>query len=182
MTDMGEELWLEFGCAAEARGLNTGFVERMIDDGSIFNYKSTADQLTLDASAESWLLAIHALYDESRPEISRFLVDYRERHANRLRYEFLTTDGSKRQLLESITVRGSGEWIGPAPPLRLKPIWSDRLRGTIKCRHKIREELLKKPGNSMSEKYTAYLRRPVTWNPDHNPIEQDAIWVRRAGQ
>ena len=123
MTRMGEELWLEFGCAAEARRLNTGFVERMIDDDSIFSYKSTDDQLALDASAESWLLGIHAFYDESRREINRFLVDYRKRHANGLRYELLTTHKSKG---EHIDVGGSGEWIA-LRPARLTPIWKGTL-------------------------------------------------------
>ena len=183
MTRMGKELWLEFGCAVEARGLRIAFMERMIDDDSIFDsVHAYSDSPARGASAESWLLAIHALYDESQPAIGRFLADYRKRHASRLRYELLTTDGSesKRQKLDSIIVKGSGERIGPQQPSRLTPIWNDVLTETTECRREIHEEL-NNSGNPMSGKHMAYLWKKVTWNPD-NPIEQDAIWVRKAGR
>ena len=178
MTQMGEKLWLEFGCAAEARGLPIDFIE-MIDEDRIFtSVDAYPDSLSRDASSESWLLAIHALYDESQPKIRRFLDGYRNRHVNRLRYELLTTDGSKRQDLDSIVVKGSGERIGPYPS-RLTPIWKGALTETTERRRRIHEGL-ENSGCPMSNKYMNYLQNQVTWNPG-NPIEQDAIWVRRAG-
>lgn len=174
MTRMGEKMWLEFACAAEARGLPIEFIE-MIDEDRIFtSVRESLDSLARDASSEFWLLAIHALYDdESQPEVRRFLADYRKRHASRLRYELLTTDGNskKRQLLESIG--------GPCHP-RVAPIWNGTLTETTKFRQKIREEL-KNSGNAMSDKHMSYLGNKVAWNPS-NPIERDAIWVRRASQ
>ena len=193
MTRMGKELWREFGCAVEARGLPIDFVDRMIDDHSIFtSLKEYSDQPARHASGESWLLAIHALYDDSLPDIRRFLRDYRERHAS-LRYELLTTDGSKHQNLESIIVKGSGERIGPwsSPGLtsRLTPIWKSRgdrgegrdrgiLTRTTECRRKIHEEV-ENSGSPMKGEYMRRLWNAVTWNPS-NPIEKDAVWVRGA--
>ena len=176
MTRMGKELWLEFGCAAEARGLRIDFVEQLIDDDSIFtSVDAYPGPLARHASAESWLLAIHSLYDESQPEIRRFLLDYREQHASRLRYELLTTHKSKWKHIDD--VGGSGEWIAP------RPIWKGTLTETTNCRRRIRREL-KNSGNPVSDKYMGYLENEVTWDPRNpgNPIEQDAIWLRRAGQ
>ena len=182
MTTIGKELWLECGCAAEARGLPNDFVDRMMDDDCIFNLDEYRDPLARNASVESWLLAIHAFYDESQPEISPFLDSYRKRHSNRLRYELLSTHGSKRNHLESTIVRGSGERIGPKYS-RVTPTWEGALTQTTKRRRRIREDL-KDSGDPMSDKYMRYLENEVTWNPrtPGTPIEQDAIWVRRAGQ
>lgn len=183
MTHMGKELWLELGCAAEARGLCIDFWERMIDDDSIFtSVDAYPDASARDASAESWLLAIHAFYD-AQPEIRRFLANYRERASRRLRYELLTTHASK---LEHIFVGGSGEWIAPqklrtAEASCLMPIWKGPLTETTKCRRRIHAEM-KSSGNPMSPMHMKYLWNEVAWNRGDNPIEQDAIWVWTAGQ
>ena len=170
MTRMGEELWIEFGCAAEARGLHIDF--EMIDEDSIF---SSADEYlkylrppARDASTECWLLAIHALYDESQGEIRRFLAEYRSRRASRLRYQLLTTDDSKQQILASV--------VGGPFRSHVTPIWKSGLTETTECRRKIRRGL---EDNPLTDKYMYYLRKRVSWNQP-NPIQQDAIWVRKA--
>lgn len=180
MTRIGQKLWLEFGCAAEARGLPIDFFEMIDEDSTFTSVNEYPDSPARDASAEAWLLAIHALYEESQPEIGRFLAKFRTRHVSRLRYELLTTDGSesKRQILESIIVKGSGERLGPPQPSRLTPVWNDVLIETTKCRRKIHKEL-RDSGIPMSDKHMGYLWNAVAWNPS-NPIQQDAIWVRKA--
>ena len=167
MWEMGQQLWHECLCAAEKRGLNTGFARRMSPGGDAY-----LDRLAADASAETWLLAIHALYDESQRDVGSFLDRYRERLASGLRYQLLTTHGSKLPMLESI-VGVSGEWISPPP------IWNGTLGRTTKCRRKIHEEL-RRSGSPMSGKYMRYLWNRVSWNPRDpgTPIEKDAVWVR----
>ena len=173
MTDLGKELWLEFGCAAEQRGLDIDFIHEMIDDDGIFASVGAYPGLppsNAPADSESWLLAIHALYDESKSEITRFLKD-RRRPANRLRYELITTDETKKPELTGLIVDGPGEWAG------LKPIWQDCLPETTKIRRAMRRELMRSE-RPLDNKYLSYLWAAVSWNPG-NPIEKDAIWVRR---
>ncbi len=185
MTQVGKELWLEFRVAAEDRGLDTDFFDPMINDDGIFTSGETyLDELVSDASADSWLLAIHALYDKSRSHIGRFLDRYRERLASGLRYELVTTDGSKHKL--EILERVVGEIARNRP--RPKPIWKDPLPKTRECRLRIGEALKKELEDSGSpigdrwNKWMNYLRGNVTWNLGKNPIEQDAVWVRGAVQ
>ena len=172
MTGLGKELWLEFGCAAEQRGLDIDFIHEMIDDDSIFASVGAPGfpLANAPANSESWLLAIHALYDESKPEITRFLRD-RRRPANRLRYELITTDETKKPELTGLIADRPGEWAG------LKPIWQYSLPKTTKIRRAMRRELMRSE-RPLDDKYLSYLWAAVSWNPG-NPIEKDAIWVRR---
>ncbi len=174
MTRIGEKLWLEFGCAAEARGLPIDFMDMIDEDGIFTSAEAYRDSPARDASAESWLLAIHALYDEPQPAIGPFLVGYRERHASHLRYELLTTHKRKQQILEGIIDKGSGERIGPQQPSCLTPIWDGTLTKTTACRREIHREL-GNSGSPMRRSHMDYLWKRVAWNP----IQQDAIWVRR---
>ena len=177
MTRIGKKLWREFGCAARVRGLDTSFVDRMTDDDSIFTSVTYSDPLAGDASAKLWLLAIHAVYDQSQREIRRFLAECRHQHRSHLRYELLTTDGEKKQHLKSLVVNvdGSGKWTGP------QPIWEGKLRATTGFRREL-HKLLEKCRSPITEKHMNYLRNSVRWDPCLNPISQDAVWVRRAGQ
>ena len=174
MTRMGRKLWRAFRNATEERGLRTDSIERMIDVVSIFpsvdEYLKYLGPPARGASAESWLIAIHALYDDSKSDISRIRDDHRKRHAS---LELLTTDGKrrKRQLLESI--------VGPCRS-GVTPIWEDCvLTETSEARQEIRKEL-RKPGEMpITKKYMDYLEKKVEWNRGSNPIQRDAIWVRR---
>ena len=171
MDRIGKLLWCALFRAAEKRGLmNTGSANRMIPGDAYL------DRLA-HASAEVWLLAIHALYDESQRDVKSFLDRYRERLASGLRYELLTTHKSKRRLLESVVDGDSREQT-----VGLKPIWTGTLIETTKCRRRIREAL--SSGKPMSDKYVRYLKNAVAWNPRSpgTPIEQDAVWVRGAVQ
>ena len=167
MTDLGKELWLEFCCTAEPE-LDIDFIYEMIDDDSIFVSADAYPSLPSGnepTSPESWLLAIHALYDKSKPDITRFLKE-RRRPANRLRYELITTDDQKKRKLPDLFVDGP----------TVKPIWTGSLPKTTAIRQDMAQELMRSE-SPLDDKYLRYLRREVSWNPD-NRIERDAIWVR----
>ena len=179
MSRLGQELWLQFGIAAGERGLT------QIDD--IFNKMTTGDSFSpsifqsidnyrnakmqsVDTTEtpvhESWILAVHALYEKSKIEIKDFLYDYRKWDPGCLRFEMITSDGTKKQMVEELSIPESGEWLGPRPPhwtidgdpVSLQ-IWEDVLPKTTEMRRKILED------------------NKVRWD-SHNDIRDDAIWVR----
>ncbi|MDE2875745.1 MAG: hypothetical protein OXU69_12090 [Gemmatimonadota bacterium] len=175
MMRIGRELWREFRCAAKARGLDTRFADRVTD--RIITSAAYPDPLAGDASAESWLLAIHAVYGHREPQrdVRDFLQTHRTRHASRLQYEILTTDRSKRHLLESLVVDGSGRWIVP------QPIWKGNLSATTGVREEL-HKLLEECRSPMTDKHMNYLKNPVRWDPSRNPIQRYAVWVWKASQ
>lgn len=179
MTRIGKELWHEFVCATSARGLDTGFVEQISDHVSVFRSLGEYPYPPFhDASATSWLLSIHALYDKSARDIKSFLVKYRERYASHLRYELLTTDGEKKkkQYLKNLVSESSGTWIVP------QLMWKGKLMATTGVRKGLRK-LLEECRNPMTKRrYMNYLTNPVKWDPSRNPIRHDAVWVRSAVQ
>ena len=165
MRRLGEELWIEFGCAAERRGL-APIVETWCAMTDAITTSRSLDTCS-SSTRESWLLAVHAVYKQSRDEIRGFLDDYRVRNRGRLRYEMITSDDKKKRMVSDLIIRRSGEWLGPRPPhwdidgdpVSL-PTWMGVLDKTTKMRHEILDDF------------------NVYWNPS-NDIRDDAIWVRR---
>lgn len=186
MTRLGEELCLEFWRVAEEQGLPIDFIDEMINNHCILSSvkEMPSDAVTYESS-ECWLLVIHALYDQSKSGIRRFLCDYRRQHETRIRYELLTTHKGKMDELGDLIVKGAGKWIGPQspsslPPMKtghLKPIWNGNLPDTTEHRRCIRANLAESD-TQISDKYMNYLNNPVSWNPS-NKIEADTVWIRQ---
>ncbi len=64
----------------------------------------------------------------------------------------------------------------------LKPIWKGDLSETSKCRARICEDLNEKgntEGSLIGNKYSTYLSNKVSWHHPKNPIQDDAVWVRK---
>lgn len=178
MTRLGEDLWVEFGCAAERRGLVPIIetVDAMTATISIFpsldDYSRAARARSLDQTAtsrrESWLLSVHALYEESKNDIRDFLDDYREWNPKCIRYELITSDGGpkKRAMVRDLIIPESGQWHGPRPeyweeyadPDAL-PVWTGVLPKTTDMRSRVLDDF------------------KVRWD-SHNDVRDDAIWVR----
>ena len=195
MTQLGEELWLEFGCAAERKGIGPliDTIDSMSGAITIFRspdaYRSdtVADETSKTPVAESWLLSIHALYNDSKDRIRSFLRDCRERDPSRLRYQLITSDGNKRGMVKELSVQ-QGEWLGPPPEYwqyldlpHVRPVWNGELHQTRECRRAMLNDLSldAKYGDYLDPKYRDYLNRKVRWNPS-NRIEKDAVWVWKA--
>lgn len=178
MSKLGQELWLQFGIAAEERGLT------QIDD--IFNKMTTGDSFspsifpsvdsyrndemqsdyTIDTPVlDTWLLAVHALYEKSKNDIRGFLDYYRTWNRGCLRYEMITSDGKKKRMVEDLIGPKDGQWLGPRPPdwtidgdnVSLR-IWEGKLCKTTKMRNKILDNF------------------NARWDSS-NDIRDDAIWV-----
>ena len=166
MRRLGEELWLEFGCAVERREL-APIVETWCAMTDTITTSSSLDACS-SSTRESWLLAVHVVYKESKDAIRGFLDDYRVRNRGHLRYEMITSDDKKKWMVRNLIVPGSGQWLGPRPQdWHMDPeytslrIWKGVLPETTTVRHDIL-------GNSK-----------VRWD-SHNDVRDDAIWVRRA--
>ena len=179
MSELGEELWLEFGIAAKERGLTriADIIDGMImkDSNSITIFPSldsycNAQMQSVDTTEtpvrESWLLAVHALYEKSKNHIRGFLDDYRKQILGCLQYDMITSDGRKKWMVEDLIVPKYDKWLGPRPPdwtidgdpVSL-PIWEGVLGETTKMRCEVLED------------------NKVRWD-SHNDIRDDAIWVR----
>ena len=176
MTRLGEELWMEFGCAAERRKLapivdtvyamtGTITIFPSFDDYSRAAWGRSLDPAGLPAQ-ESWLLSVHAVYKETKDDIRGFLKDYRERNPRCLRYELITSDGTKKGMVRSLIVPDSGEFLGPrreywqeiGDPVAL-PVWTGVLPKTTGMRGKVLDDF------------------NVRWDSS-NQVQDDAIWVR----
>ncbi len=176
MTELGKKLWLEFGCAAEYRGLNVDFFE-MIDEDRIFmSLDAFSDALSRDAADEFWLFSVHAVYEKSIQEIESFRNDFQERHANRLQYQLITSAGNKKNLMNNGLVSGLSRVSNTSS---LSPFGKRVLDETTKCRHKIREELMNS-AKPLSDRCLNYLKPKVAWDLPKNPIENDEVWVKQA--
>lgn len=176
MTRLGEELWIEFGCAVERMGLAPIIetVDAMTDTISIFpsldDCSSTARVRVLDRSTTSgreyWLLSVHALYEESKDDIRDFLDDYREWIPSCIRYELITSDGTKETMVRDLIIPMRGQWLGPrrdywhelGDPVAL-PVWTGVLPKTTGMRSQVLDDF------------------NVRWD-SHNDVRDDAIWVR----
>ena len=176
MTRLGEEIWIEFGCAAERRKLApiVDTVYAMMDTITIFpsfdDYSRAAQGRSLDPTGlpaqESWLLSVHAVYEESRDEIRDFLDDYRERNPRCLRYELITSDGTKKWMVRDLIVPKSGQWLGPRRKHWAElgdcvnlPTWTGVLPKTTEMREKVLDHF------------------KARWDSS-NQVQDDAIWVR----
>ena len=179
MWELGEELWLRFGIAVEKQRLTeiAGVFNKNVDEGlvierrfpSLDNYRTDVMQLankTKTPFRESWLLAVHALYEESKNDIKEFLDACRAWNRGCLQYEMITSDEKKQRMVEDLVVPESGEQIGllaqnlaiDRRPVSL-PIWEGVLRKTTKMRNNILDNF------------------NVRWDSS-NDIRDDAIWVR----
>ena len=186
MIRLGKKLLVTFGCAAKSRGLVqlADIINNMGDSTEVFHsfneYSSDPHGEATEAKvAECWLLSVHALYEESKGDISDFLVDYRKRNSRFLKYELITSDGSKKWMVKNLTVPKPGQWLGPSPrywkePV-VEPVWENGLPKTTECRRWILADLRDSPachpGNMLW-----YLGNDVVWDPG-NRIQRDAVRV-----
>ena len=181
MYELGQDLWLEFGIAVEERQLiRIADVFNKMTTGDSFSpshfptlddYRNDVMQLSNTTETpihETWLLAVHALYKDSKDHIKAFLHAYRKRNRECLQYEMITSDEKKQSMVEDLVVPEVGKQIGllaqnlsiDRNPVSL-PIWEGVLRKTTKMRNKILDNF------------------NVRWDST-NDIRDDAIWVRCA--
>ena len=171
MRELGKELWQEFGLAAKNQRLDGLFNIFEVMEDSIKEYESICQYrkkwmgpVTSDTSNyETWLLSVHALYEESKKEIGEFIADYHERNRKNLQYELITTDESKKKYIEDLWPDYSNYCV-VFPVKLLYGKSKDKLPETTKEYKRL---------------LRLYVPYPTEWWWEQNHPRDDAIWVRR---
>lgn len=177
MRRLGGELWDALRGTADRYGL-TALVET-VDAMTVrcVTYESLSayaySPAVRDASRFGCgLTSLHAVYESTFQELGEQVAWLRsERKVN---WEIFTTHRSKRRELEAVVEGGFGPRLLPQPLWEgPKPIWEGCLPRTTAWRRRLARVF-----SSLTGKSRTYLSKAVTWNPEKNRIEKDAVWVR----
>lgn len=105
MSKFGKELWHELLCVAKRTESDfSTFLEKI--NVTVFEsaswYFEDAGFEGVTGGDEYWVLAVHAIYSESRSPLVSFWNKARNRLSGHVRYELISTDNSKRNWLEEV--------------------------------------------------------------------------------
>ncbi len=171
MRRLGGELWLSFSCAARRRGLGRleetiGAMTRTEDTYKGFGAYAESPAAREAEAATCWLTSVHAVYESTHRQLKEQMR--RVRASRRPDWELVTTHRSKSHELAAVVSNGESLAVEP------RPVWAGCLPQTTAWRRRLARVF-----SSLSDKSRAYLSKPVTWNPQTNPIGKDEVRVRR---
>ena len=183
MREIGDDLFLAFGCAAEERGYRKllDVIDPMMGRGRTFaSYDLPGDSLKKEELTRRakegvcWLTSVHAAYDESKEEVKGLLDKLRT--TIEPEYELATTDDTKSCELSYIFDAADPQ----SEELRPEPALSGDFCRTTKRRQRLSTELAGSwpPGKSKE----GLLKSCVRWDGRKNCVKKDSVLVRRQVQ